>query len=141
MPAVPYVPGATPRPEEGAYDALRVTARPGMSVCDLADSDAWTAGWAFLEAECFWEAHEVWEAVWLVLPPNSAERRFVQAVIQLANALLKEKMDRPQAVRRLCVDCRAGLNGASTEVMGIRVASVLERLDALEARIEGDDAL
>lgn len=83
----------------------------------------------------------MWEAVWLVLPPNSAERRFVQAVIQLANALLKEKMDRPQAVRRLCVDCRAGLNGASTEVMGIRVASVLERLDALEARIEGDDAL
>ncbi|WP_108785417.1 DUF309 domain-containing protein [Falsiruegeria mediterranea] len=106
-----------------------------MSVFDLAICDAWTAGWTFLEAECFWEAHEVWEAVWLVLPPNSTERRFVQAVIQLANASLKEKMDRPQAVRRLCVACRSGLNGLPTEVMGIRVVRVLERLSAIEGRI------
>lgn len=141
LPAIPYVPGATSRPADGTYDALRQTARYGMTIDDLAACDAWTSGWTLLDAECFWEAHEVWEAVWLALPPNSAERRFVQAVIQLANALLKEKMNRPQAVRRLCVDCRRGLRGTTTEVMSIEVTTVLGRLKALEDRISNTDAI
>ncbi|WP_164661351.1 DUF309 domain-containing protein [Tropicibacter sp. Alg240-R139] len=106
-----------------------------MSVSDLAACEAWDAGWSFFETGFFWEAHEVWEAVWQVLPPNSAERRFVQAVIQLANALLKEKMNRPQAVRRLCDACRVGLSGVPNVVMGIRVESVQNRLSDVESRI------
>ena len=90
LPSVPYIPGQTPRPEDGQYDGLKDTARPGMSVAELAQCKAWSAGWELLDAGCFWEAHEVWEAVWLALPQNSAERRFVQAAIQLANGLLKK---------------------------------------------------
>jgi predicted metal-dependent hydrolase len=112
-----------------------------MSTAELAACDAWTSGWAFLDAGFFWEAHEVWEAVWLALPPNSAERRFAQAVIQLANALLKEKMDRPKAVRRLCDECRTRLSGAPAVVMRIEVQAVQERLGALEHRIATKRAL
>ncbi len=112
-----------------------------MSATELAACDAWTCGWAFLDAGFYWEAHEVWEAVWLALPPNSAERQFTQAVIQLANAFLKEKMDRPQAVRRLCDECRARLSGAPTMVMRIEVQSVQERLDALEHRLIKNDVI
>ena len=42
------------------------------------------------------------EAVWLHTPEWSAERDMVQALIQLANARIKIRMQRPNAARRLC---------------------------------------
>ena len=38
----------------------------------------------------------------MAAPEPSAERDMVQAVIQLANARLKLRMDRPKAAARLC---------------------------------------
>lgn len=72
-----------------------------MTLAELEGSAAWAAGWHFLDAGFYWEAHEVLEPVWMALPDGSAERRFVQAVIQAANAGLKARMERPGAVRRL----------------------------------------
>lgn len=111
-----------------------------MSADALTSSVAWRAGWTFLNAGCYWEAHEVWEAVWLALPPNSAERRFVQAVIQLANALLKEKMNRPNAARRLAEVCLSGLSGLSESVMAVRIETVSEQADSLLLRVARNDA-
>lgn len=111
-----------------------------MSVAELAQCKAWLAGWALLDAECFWEAHEVWEAVWMALPHNSAERRFVQASIQLANGLLKQKMGRPKAALRLGELSRNGLVGLQGEVMGVRTESVCRRLDLLFVQIGGNYA-
>ncbi|SLN70426.1 hypothetical protein TRL7639_04156 [Falsiruegeria litorea R37] len=140
LPEVPYVPGQTPRPDGGFYDALKGTARPGMSIAELAQCKAWLVGWDLLGAECFWEAHEVWEAVWMALPQNSAERRFVQAVIQLANGLLKQKMGRPKAALRLSVVSRAGLLGLHGVVMGVQIESVRDWLELLVVQIEEIDA-
>jgi len=140
-PEVPYVPGQTPRPADGTYDSLRNTAQAGMTPAQLAGCDAWTVGWRFLEAGCHWEAHEVWEAVWLALPQNSAERRFVQAVIQLANGLLKEKMGRPAATLRLCAACHTGLAGLSSDIMATRIDTVRQQVQALEVRARAKCAL
>ncbi|WP_238365099.1 DUF309 domain-containing protein [Mesobacterium pallidum] len=101
LPGHAYIPGQTPRHPEGAFDALRATARPGMPAADLIASPAWRAGLRFDAAGFHWEAHEVMESVWLALPPNSTERRVVQAAIQLANARLKLRMGRPEACLRL----------------------------------------
>ena len=109
-----------------------------MSVAELAQCQAWLAGWELLDAGCFWEAHEVWEAVWMALPPNSAERRFVQTAIQLANGLLKQKMGRPKAALRLGELSRAGLVGLPGVVMGVQTESVRDRLDLLIVQI-GDE--
>lgn len=84
-----------------------------MTAGQLAHCDAWLAGWQFLEAGYHWEAHEVWEAVWLALPDGTADRRFVQAAIQTANAALKLRMSRPKATLRLCGIARALLEGSS----------------------------
>lgn len=73
-----------------------------MTPAALAASDAWCAGWQFLRQGYFWEAHELFEPVWMALPPNSRERALVQGVIQVANAALKARMRRPRAVLRLC---------------------------------------
>lgn len=120
-----YVPGRTERPAEGAYDAVRDTAQPGMTEDQLGRSQAFQAGLAFLERGYFWEAHEVLEPVWLAAAPNSAARTFVQGLIQLANAELKVKMERPQAVRRLATIAAGHLAEAartSDVHLGIEVA-------------------
>ena len=95
LPERPYLPGMTPRPAEAQFDGLKRVSEP------LHDSPAWLAGWRFFEAGYYWEAHEVWEAVWMAAPANSAERHLVQGVIQLANAGLKRRMGRAQAAARL----------------------------------------
>lgn len=91
----PYLPGQTARPAAGAFDHLKVVSEP------LAECPAWRAGVRFFREDCFWEAHEVWEAVWMAARENSAEKVMVQGVIQLANARLKARMGRHGASVRL----------------------------------------
>ena len=66
-----------------------------------ADAQAFRYGVDLFNHGFFWEAHEVWEAVWLAAPPNSGRRQGVRALIQMANALLKRHMQKPRACRRL----------------------------------------
>src|SRR3954452_25431543 len=49
----------------------------------------------------FWEAQEVLEAVWVAAPQGGRERILLRACIQIANANLKLRMDRPHAASRL----------------------------------------
>ncbi len=138
LPPHAYVPGQTARHPEGAFDAWRGTARAGMGAEELAQCRAWQAGWAFLEAGYFWEAHEVLEPVWMALPEGTTERRFVQAVIQAANAALKNRMNRPRAVARLrgiIGDLLTGLPSAQM-VMGRRVGAVMEMVDVLHDSLD-----
>lgn len=110
LPRTAYLPGLTPRPPEGTYDALKAVRDP------LPDSPAWHAGLHFFAAGFYWEAHEVWEAVWLAAPANSAERGLVQGMIQLANAGLKRRMGRARAAQRL--DALAGAILAEAQARG-----------------------
>lgn len=96
-----YVPGKTTRHPEGAFDAICNTAHEGLSPETLAQSAAFQTGLRYIHAGYFWEAHELLEPVWMALPNPSAERHFVQALIQIANGLLKLKMERPKAAMRL----------------------------------------
>lgn len=134
LPARAYVPGRNERHPEGAFDALRRTAAPCRDAAELARCDAFRAGLRFLDAGYFWEAHEVLEPVWMVLPDGSVERRFVQGLIQLANGRLKLVMGRPKAALRLVGMARAlvpPVERAAT-VMTLEVREVHRRIDALE---------
>jgi hypothetical protein len=95
LPTHAYVPGDSPRHAEDAFDGLKQVDDP------LATCIAWRAGLRFFKAGYFWEAHEVWEAVWMATVANSAEKCVVQGMIQLANAGLKRRMARPKAALRL----------------------------------------
>ena len=97
-----YVPGLTNRHAPDLFATICATANPGMPVTKLLASDAWAAGLQFLNTGYYWEAHEAFEPVWQALPPRAPERNLVRALIQLANARLKAKMERPKAVIRLC---------------------------------------
>jgi len=134
-----YVPGQTPRHPDGWFDDLRATVVSGTSAKELQETPAWNAGLSYLEAGYYWEAHEVLEPVWMALPDGSREKEMVQALIQLANAFLKRKMNRPRAVSRLCALVIAQLDvlGAG-KVMGLAVNDLRDRAEKLEAEFRID---
>lgn len=139
-PAHAYVPGRNTRHAEGAFDHIRDTAQAGMNADALAGCAAFQTGLAYLNAGFYWEAHEVLEPVWMVLPVDSAERRFVQALIQLANGLLKLKMGRPKAALRLAGIARELMPEVKAGLMlGVDLDQTRARIDSLER--EGSDAV
>lgn len=145
LPPHAYVPGRTPRHAEGAFDAITDSVRPGMTPAELARTRAWAAGWRFIDAGFYWEAHEVLEPVWMQTAPDSAPRAMVAAVIQYANAELKRVMGRPKAALRLCDIAAAHLEraqaGGAPARMGVEPEALHGRIARLrEALIPPDDA-
>ncbi len=102
MPPHAYVPGVNGRHPEDWFDAIKASVTPEVPVGALDGTRAFVAGRAYLDAGYYWECHEVLEAVWMQTPEGSQERDMVQALIQLANARLKLRMERPRAALRLC---------------------------------------
>jgi hypothetical protein len=58
-------------------------------------------GIALNDAGYFWESQEVLEAVWAAAPQRGRERVLLRACIQIANANLKLRMQKPHATARL----------------------------------------
>ena len=108
-----FVAGHSPRPAEGWYAA--------------ADRAEWfDYGCDLFDAGCYFEAHEVWEQVWLAARKvrNDDDARFMQGLIRLAAAGVKRLAHMPQsqhnhleAARRLLLTTspRRGLTLASLE--------------------------
>ena len=122
------MPGLNARHPEEWFDPIKAGIAGSGDPAALQDSDAWKAGLAYLDEGYFWECHEVLEAVWLQTPDGSAEREMVQAIIQLANARLKLRMDRPRAAARLCAMVRAHLDRCpgARDILGLMAAEVAE---------------
>ena len=101
LPDAPHIPGQTPRPATSpAFEAAR--AAPAVTQpANWQRNAAYIYGFRLYEADFFWEAHEVWEPVWMNASPNSRARALLQGLIQLANACLKLRMARPRAAGRL----------------------------------------
>lgn len=116
-----------------------------MSADQLAASDAFRGGLQAFERGYYFEAHELLEAVWIRLPPASAERHLLRGLIQLSNAGLKARMGRPNAAARILKLAGSALAEAFLHarggVMGLSVADVRrlenqaasERLDSKNA--------
>lgn len=51
----------------------------------------------------FWEAHEAWESLWRVHPPQSEPARYIQGLIGAAASLLKLHMGQVRAAQTLSV--------------------------------------
>lgn len=143
LPARPFVPGRGPRPEEGLFIAIADRAPGRTDTASWQANEAWLYGFRLYEEGFFWEAHEVWEPVWMGSAPNSAERHLAQGLIQLANACLKLNMGRKRAALRLVRDAGLRLAEAGTSpLMGVAPGHVLAATCAFALRIEahaGDD--
>lgn len=135
FPGHAYVPGMNARHAEGAFEAIRRTVVAGMTEDQLATTQAFRCGLLYLDKGYFWEAHEVLEPVWMACEKESAARQLVQGLIQLANAHLKIRMNRPRAVVRLCGIARGHFEAAYSlggdRVMGIEIAGLFGQVDSL----------
>ena len=139
VPEHAYVPGLTARHAEGCFEPICATAQKGMHPEQLAQSEAFCTGLYYFRSGYFWEAHELFEPVWMALEEGSDDRRFLQALIQLANAQLKLRMQRPKAASRLCIMVRGLLEKLTrARVMGQDISQIMARLEAVEARACGE---
>jgi predicted metal-dependent hydrolase len=92
----------------------------------------------------FWEAHEVWEAVWKASSQNGVERLLLRGMIQLANAALKLTMGRGNAALRLLLEADALIGetaaAAGSEVaMGVDLAPLRAAVQELAASLRAGD--
>jgi hypothetical protein len=126
LPATAFVPGRDPRPEEGLFIRVADRAPARTDPRSWQSNEAWLYGFRLYGADFFWEAHEVWEPVWMGAAPNSAARHLAQGLIQLANACLKLRMERKRAALRLVRDAGLRLAEAgSAPLMGVAPGHVL----------------
>jgi hypothetical protein len=76
-------------------------------------------GIALNDAGYFWESHQVLETVWAAVPQGGRERILLRACIQIANANLKLRINKPRAAVRLFGEALGELNA-----LGARMATV-----------------
>lgn len=140
LPATAHVPGVNPRPDPAeAYFAIAASAPDPTDPFKWRQNRAWLAGLRLYRRGCFWEAHEVWEAVWANASPNSAERLLTQSLIQLANACLKLRMQRPAAAARLAGIALSHLpKRGNGPVMGLDPDQVRHGMEAFAAALSKD---
>src|ERR1700759_4323987 len=67
-------------------------------------------GIALNDSGYFWESQEILEAVWAAAPQGGRERMLLRACIQIANANLRLRMQKPHAAARLFGEALAELD-------------------------------
>ncbi len=120
LPGWAYVPGE-PGAAEADHDTLwQAKALVPSRFCDFvpARHPALRYGIALNDAGYFWESQEVLEAVWAAAPQGGRERILLRACIQIANANLKLRMQKPHAASRLLGEALGQVNA-----LGVRNAT------------------
>ena len=128
FPAVRHLPGTGTKPDSDFLHLITLRASEHTTDSTAADNVAWLYGIRLFNATFYWEAHEVWETVWMNATPNSRERSLVQACIHLTNAKLKFLLGNEKAADKLCKlttdSLERCLNGNSRTLMGVSLAQM-----------------
>lgn len=134
----PFRPGQNERPDENSpalLEFLELHNKPVNSE-NWQENRVYLTGWALFEAEYYWEAHHLWEAVWLGALEKSPEKYMMEGLIQLANTLLKIRMGRKTAALKLISLSESKIREAflrpSISLMGIEKDEVLEEMSLLK---------
>jgi hypothetical protein len=115
LPQWAYVPGETAEAEADHDTLWQAMALVPSRFQDFvpARHPALRYGIALNDAGYFWESQEILEAVWAAAPQGGRERILLRACIQIANANLKLRMEKPHAASRLLGEALAELNELS----------------------------
>lgn len=96
---------------------------------------------AFIEdfnRQCFFEAHEALEPLWLE-QRQEAEGRYFKGLIQLAGAFVHLQRGRPQPGAALLRLARSNLAGYAPFHLRLDVCQVIDRIDACLRLTEDDE--
>ena len=102
LPQWAYVPGETAEAEADLDTLWQAMALVPSRFQDFvpARHPALRYGIALNDAGYFWEAQEILEAVWAAAPQGGRERILLRACIQIVNANLRLRMQKPRAAAR-----------------------------------------
>jgi predicted metal-dependent hydrolase len=106
MPSWAYNPGTDRAPDREPLEAVKQLVPVRFDGFVPADDAAFRYGLSLHDGGFFWEAHEIWEAVWKAAPMNGRDRLALRALIQIANAGLKQRQARRRAAERLLDEAR-----------------------------------
>lgn len=139
LPAQRHIPGSASVPDRDPLDAVKALTPPRVTSDAWGRVPAYTYGLHLHAHGYFWEAHEVWEPVWLATAPNSRERHLLAALIQLANACLKLEMAQPKAALRLLqashehlAECRGP---PDSTLLGLNPSALSEDISAFARQV------
>jgi len=140
----PFRPGQNERPDESSpalIDLLDNIIKPVKSK-NWQDNRVYLTGWGLFEAGYYWEAHHLWEAVWMGAQEKSPEKYLLEGLIQLTNTVLKIRLGRKKAALRLISLTESKIGEAflnpSTMLMGVRKNEILERIAHLKQEMMRD---
>ena len=134
MPRWAYNPGTDRIPDREPLDSVKKLVPLRFESFVPSDDAAFRYGLALHDGGFFWEAHEIWEAVWKAAPMNGRDRLALRALIQITNAGLKERQARPRAAARLVDEARVLLGELIARGMAAAPESVAGRLQAARLR-------
>jgi hypothetical protein len=115
-----YVPGATGEPDADypTLDRAKALVPSAFRGYVPARHPALRYGLTLNDRGYFWEAQEVLEAVWAAAPQGGRERILLRACIQIANANLRLRMQKPHAAGRLLGEALQELDALSMRKAG-----------------------
>jgi len=120
LPRWPYVPGIDAEADHATLALAKTLVPARFDGFVPATHPALRYGLALNDAGFFWECHEILEAVWAAAPQGGPDRILLRACIQIANANLKLKLNRPGAVVRLIGEALAELDELGVRQAGDR---------------------
>ncbi len=134
LPAYRFVPGLHPHPIRDPrghrYRAVRPKVHPFWTPDQWKTLEAYLRGVDLFNRFYFWEAHEVWEALWKSHPPQADPARLIQGLINIAASLLKLHMQEAPSSQKLWRAASDRLNPFRDQRwMGIDVARLHEEAD------------
>jgi hypothetical protein len=111
MPRWAYVPGESAEADADHEILWQAKALVPSRFCDYvpARHPALRYGLSLNDHGYYWEAQEIMEAVWAAAPQGGRERILLRACIQIANANLRLRMQKPHAAARLLGEALAEL--------------------------------
>ncbi len=101
LPAAPHIPGSGTHPDHAALAGVKARCPLAVTDANWRDCPPYLHGLDLYASAYYWEAHEMWEPVWLATQPNAREHQLMVGLIQLANAALKLRMQQTNAAGRL----------------------------------------
>ena len=126
LPRYRFVPGLHPHPRTHPDGSLfgAPANEPGLAPEQWREDRSWLLGIDLYHAGYLWEAHEAWEACYFAAK-DGAHRALVQALIQLAAALLQEHREKARGVAALVGAVREKLARATERLPeGGRIAGL-----------------
>jgi uncharacterized protein len=126
FPAYPYIPGQNPRPQNPHIPGVAIEPqRWWQNSTYLLGVDLFNAGY-------YWEAHEQFEGLWLAAGRKGVVADFFKALIKLAAAGVKQRMNQPASVRSQALRAAQLLRGvAEDRFLGLNLPELIAWAEAI----------